>query len=215
MMAGQRQALQMRICRWILGAVVTLLLLMLAGLMFAGRWMAADTGAPVPADVIVILAGSYDRTLHAAELYGKGMARRVVVSRPVPEPVHLRLADRGIPVVPEEDTHRRILSHLGVPENAVDVLPGRVRNTWDEAGALARYVGDRPLRVIVVTSPFHVRRATILFGRRLGSAQQIQVVATPYEDFEWRWWRDTESARAVLLELAKLMYFVVRQDLDR
>jgi uncharacterized SAM-binding protein YcdF (DUF218 family) len=195
--------------------VVTLLLLMLAALVFAGRWMAVDTGMPAPADVVVILAGSHDRTLHAADLYGKGIARRVVVSRPVPEPVHLRLAALGVPVTPEEDTNKRILTHLGVPESAIDVLPGRARNTRDEAVALARYMGERPLRAIVVTSPFHVRRAAILVGRRLGPAQQIQVVATPYEEFEWRWWRDPASARAVLLETAKLLYFVVQADPDQ
>jgi uncharacterized SAM-binding protein YcdF (DUF218 family) len=212
MTAGQRQPMQMRICRWSLIAVATLLLSMLAALVFAGRWMAVDTGTPAPADVVVILAGSYDRTLHAADLYRKGMARRVVVSRPVPEPVHLRLAERGIPVTPEEDTHKRILTHLGVPGSAIDVLPGYARNTRDEAAALARYMGERSLRVIVVTSPFHVRRAAILVGRRLGQAQLIQVVATPYEEFEWRWWRDPASARAVLLELAKLLYFAVQRD---
>lgn len=215
MMADQRQPLQLRICRWVLVFVLALLLLVLVALVFAGRWMAADTGAPEPADVVVILAGSYDRTLHAADLYGKGMARRVVVSRPVAEPVHLRLAALGIPVSPEEDTHKRILIHQGVPESAIDVLPGRARNTRDEAAALARYMGDRPLRAIVVTSPFHVRRAAILVGRRFGPAQHIQVVATPYEEFEWRWWRDPDSARAVLLETAKLLYFVLQGDSAR
>lgn len=212
--SDQRLPLQMRICRWVFALLTTLLLLMLAALVFAGRWMAADTGEPQPADAIVILAGSYDRTLHAAELFGKGMARRVIVSRPVPEPIHLRLAERGIPVTPEEATHNQILTHLGVPANAIDVLPGRARNTRDEAAALARYMGDRPLRVIVVTSPFHVRRAAILIGRRLGPTQQVQVVATPYEEFEWRWWRDPASARSVLLELAKVLYFLVQGDAD-
>ncbi len=212
MTAALRFTLQGRICRWALVVLATLLLLMLAALVFAGRWMAVGKGNPEPADVVVILAGSYDRTLHAADLYRKGMARRVVVSRPVPEPVHLRLAERGIPVTPEEDTHKRILTHLGVPGSAIDVLPGYARNTRDEAAALARYMGERSLRVIVVTSPFHVRRAAILVGRRLGQAQLIQVVATPYEEFEWRWWRDPASARAVLLELAKLLYFVVQRD---
>lgn len=215
MTAALRFALQGRICRWALVFLATLLLLMLAALVFAGRWMAVGKGNPEPADVIVILAGSYDRTLHAADLYGKGIARRIVVSRPVPEPVHLRLAERGIPVTPEEDTHKKILTHLGVPAHAIDVLPGRARNTRDEAAALASYLGDRPLRAIVVTSPFHVRRAAILIERRLGQAQQIQVVATPYEEFEWRWWRDPASARAVLLELAKVLYFILQGDAER
>jgi uncharacterized SAM-binding protein YcdF (DUF218 family) len=214
-MAGQRPLLQTRICRWILGSAATLLLLMLAALVFAGRWLAVDTGTPAPADVVVILAGSYDRTLHAADLYRKGMARRVVVSRPVAEPVHLRLAALGIPVTPEEETQKKILTHLGVPASAIDILPGSSQNTRGEAKALAGYLGDRTLNVIVVTSPFTARRASFILGHYLARGQKMQVVPTPYEEFEWRWWRDPASARVVLLELAKLLYFFVQEDTGR
>lgn len=215
MTAVQGAALKIRICRWAFLLASTTMLVILVILIFAGRWMAEGTGKPEPADLIVILAGSYDRTLYAADLYDKGIAKHIVISRPVAEPVHLRLAERGISVTPEEEIHKAILIRLGVPASATDVLPGRARNTWDEAVALASYLGDRPARVIVVTSPFHVRRASILLGRRLGKVQHMQVVATPYEEFEWRWWRDPASARSVLLESAKMMYFLLQGDGDR
>ena len=212
MTAGERQPLPARVCRWALLAVLGMLSLMLAALLFAGRWLAVDAAAPAPADVAVVLAGSYDRTLHAADLYGRGMIRRVVVSRPVAEPVHLRLAALGIPITPEEETQKKILTHLGIPANAIDVLPGSSRNTRDEAMALARYLGDRPMRVIVVTSPFNARRAGFILSRYATHGQQIEVVPTPYEEFEWRWWRDPASARVVLLELAKVLYFFLQGD---
>jgi uncharacterized SAM-binding protein YcdF (DUF218 family) len=64
-------------------------------LAFAGRWLAATSEKPVAADLIVVLAGSHDRTLYAADLYHQGIARRVTLSRPIPEPVHNRLAALG------------------------------------------------------------------------------------------------------------------------
>lgn len=207
-----RRPLPERVCRWTLVILAGLMLLMAGTLVFAGRWLAVEGDAPAASDVAVVLAGSYDRTLHAADLYRQGKVRRIVISRPEPEPVHLRLARRGISIVSEEETQRQILKHLGVPPGVTDVLPGSSRNTRDESIALARYLGDRPLRVIVVTSPFSARRAAIILGHYVTRGQQVQVVATPYEEFEWRWWRDPASARVVLLELAKVIYFFLQGD---
>ncbi len=177
-------------------------------LAFAGRWLAATSEKPVAADLIVVLAGSHDRTLYAADLYHQGIARRVTLSRPIPEPVHNRLAALGVKFMREEDVQLEILSRLNVPQGQIDFLPGMARNTRDEAESLAKMIGDRPLRVVVVASPYNVRRATIILRNRLPPAVSLQVVATPYEEFEWRWWRDAASARAVILELAKILYFI-------
>lgn len=211
-MTGARKPLADRLCRWTFAAFVALLLLMGGALVFAGRWLAMEADAPIAGDVAVVLAGSYDRTLHAVDLYRQGLVRRVVISRPVAEPVHLRLARRGISIASEEDTQRQILTRLGVPASVTDVLPGSSRNTRDESVALARYLGDRPLKVIVVTSPLSARRVAMILGRHVTRGQLVQVVATPYEEFEWRWWRDPASARVVLLELAKVVYFLLQRD---
>jgi len=215
MTTSWRQIVSAKACRWVLLVLTGMLVLLLGALIFAGRWLAVEAVVPRAADVVVILAGSFDRTLHAADLYNKGMARRVAISRPVAEPVHLRLAERGFPMATEEDIHRRILLHLGIPETAIDFLPGYSQNTRDEGLALARYLSDQQLRAIIVTSPYHVRRASIILRRYLADSQPIQVVPTPYEEFEWRWWRDPASARSVLLELAKVLYFVVQGDTNR
>jgi uncharacterized SAM-binding protein YcdF (DUF218 family) len=177
-------------------------------LAFAGRWLAATSEKPVAADLVVVLAGSHDRTLYAADLYHQGIARRVILSRPIPEPVHNRLAALGVKFMREEDVHLEILARLKVPREQIDFLPGMARNTRDEAESLAKMIGDRQLRVVIVASPYNVRRASMILQSRLPASVSLQVVATPYEEFEWRWWRDASSARAVILELAKILYFI-------
>jgi uncharacterized SAM-binding protein YcdF (DUF218 family) len=159
------------------------------------------------ADIAVVLAGSYDRTLYAADLYNKAIVHRVAISRPVAEPEELHLIARGIPITVEEDVHKRILLSLGVPVTAIDFLPGRSRNTIDETTALSNYLGSHELKAIVITSPYVVRRASRIFGRRFPQSQ-VQVVGTPYEEFDWRWWESPASARAVVLELLKSLHFL-------
>jgi uncharacterized SAM-binding protein YcdF (DUF218 family) len=177
-------------------------------LTFAGRWLAATSEKLVEADLVVVLAGSHDRTLYAADLYHQGIARRVILSRPIPEPVHNRLAALGVKFMREEDVQLEILARLNVPQGQIDFLPGMARNTRDEAESLAKMIGDRQLRVVIVASPYNVRRASMILQSRLPASVSLQVVATPYEEFEWRWWRDASSARAVILELAKILYFI-------
>lgn len=178
----------------------------IAGLGLAGRWLQGGAVPVAGADVAIVLAGSYDRALYAADLYKAGTVQRVAVSRPAPEPVHKRLAALGIPVTSEDETTRLILVRSGVPEANIDVLPGEALNTRDEAAAIERYLADSKKRVIVVASPYSRRRAEWIISRRV-AADRLQVVATPYEEFDWRWWRSPESARAVVVELMKMIYF--------
>jgi uncharacterized SAM-binding protein YcdF (DUF218 family) len=64
------------------------------------------------------------------------------------------------------------------------------------------------MRLILVTSPAHTRRARIIFEDALrDSGSVLQVVGTPYEHFDQYWWRDQGSARIVVLELSKLVYY--------
>ncbi len=214
MTAESRALVQARICRWVAAILAGLFLSAIGTLLLAGLWLQTGASPVADADVAVVLAGSYDRTLYAADLYNKGIVRRVAISRPVAEPEQIHLAARGIAVTPEEDVHKRILLHLGVPETAIDFLPGYSRDTRDEAVALSNYLGSRDLKVIVITSPYVVRRASLIFARRFGESQ-VHVVATPYESFDWRWWENPSSARAVVLEVVKSVHLLALEAAGR
>jgi uncharacterized SAM-binding protein YcdF (DUF218 family) len=118
---------------------------------------------PRPAPAVVVLSSmlqrdgtlsssSQERLVHGYELLGEGHARRLVVTR---------LAWRPYSYVPAVSAQMRRL-HLDCPIDEV----GPVRNTHDEAVAVTRLARERGWdRVLLVTHPWHMRRAAALFEK--------------------------------------------------
>jgi len=119
----------------------------------------------------------------------------------------------GLPT--EGDVHRQQALALGFPAKAMVVTP-YVRNTAEEARAVAAQL-PRGSRVLLVTSAFHMARASALFTR-----QGLEVVAYPV-DFQargawvgsvlkdFRYWLPTadgleSSSRALREMLGRLIY---------
>jgi uncharacterized SAM-binding protein YcdF (DUF218 family) len=121
---------------------------------------------PQSADAVVALSAGVtadgymtqqatDRTLKAVELVKNGIAPVLVVTRE-------ERRGRGFLLSPERD-QRRIASLAGV--NQV-LTTKRVKNTHDEAVAVATTARARGWRrIILVTSPFHSRRACATFEK--------------------------------------------------
>jgi uncharacterized SAM-binding protein YcdF (DUF218 family) len=172
---------------------------------YAARWLKQDD-APIKADAIVVLAGRFERSMHAADLYRAGQAPVVMLSEAVPDAGSRRLEELGIKLPSAIEVHGRILAAKGVPENAVHKLGGKALSTADEARAIAARFGKPGQRVLVVTSPSHVRRARMIVGDALQGAQ-LAVCATPYETFPDEWWRSQDAARDVLLEWSKIVFY--------
>lgn len=176
-------------------------------LALASSWLLASD-SPARADVIVVLAGDVRRARYAADLYREGHAAEVLISRPERERWERMLDDMGISFPLAEELNAEVLRRAGVPGQSIRFFGEHSLSTFDEAQALRkRYDGGTPT-LLVVTSPYHVRRAKLVLARVLPSARLL-VVATPYEDFPLRWWTSQEAARAVLLETAKFGYFLV------
>ena len=195
-------------CRWL--GYATLLAIFGGGiaLLTAGFWLVPAQEPPRPADVIVVLAGGFERSLYAADLYQQGLAPKVWVSRPARDGGARQLEEIGIVLPSEEEIHRRILMQKKVVPADVEFFGAGSLSTAEEAHALRDKLAATPRRLIIVTSPAHTRRARIIFNDALSTqGSALQVVATPYEHFETYWWRDQGSARSVILELAKLAYY--------
>lgn len=187
-------------CLVVVGGATALLAL-------ASTWLIASD-SPAPADAIVVLAGDVRRARHAADLYRDGYGTEVLISRPERERWEQMLDGMGIPFPLAEDLNAEVLKRAGVPERAIGFFGEHSLSTFDEALALRKRYAGRVPTLLVVTSPYHVRRAKLVLGRNFPNAR-VLVVATPYEDFPARWWTSQEAARAVLLETAKFGYYLV------
>lgn len=157
-----------------------------------------------PADAIVVLAGNAPTRLeHAIELYEQGLAPLIVVSD---ERVRTHGTDTTWYAL-----YRAGLSAPQLPETALVVLTDPPpESTLDEARRVSRLLSARGARsAILVTDPFHSRRASWLFGaqfRRLG----LSLRSSPSEgavDLS-AWLQEPRAGRTVLQEYAKLLWYV-------
>lgn len=194
------------ICK-ITGAV-TLLTLAAAVLLFltASSWLPVQ-GEPRQADYIVVLAGSPARALYAADLYNQGYAPRVLVSKPWRDDVLRRLEALDVPYTFDEEVNVQTLLAKGVPRSAIGIFGAANMSTAQEAMVLQQRFAGTAERLLVVTSPYHVRRTRMIFNDLLPCCEH-QIVGTPYEPFADKWWQDRQSARALVLESAKFIFYL-------
>jgi uncharacterized SAM-binding protein YcdF (DUF218 family) len=175
------------------------------GLNYAAAWLSAGD-RPQKADAILVLGGSFTRPFQAADLYRQGLARKIYVSVPLRED-QLRLLDEaGIAYPREEEVVRQVLLKKGVPASAIEYFGKASVSTAAEAQAARALFARGAPRLLVVTSPYHLRRTRMTFADALPAAD-IRVIATSYDPFPQAWWKDQNAARNVLLELAKITFY--------
>ncbi len=186
-------------------SVIVVLVLLTTLLAFAASWL-LQADEPQSADAIVILAGDARRTRHASDLFRQGFAPRVLVSRPVRTAREKLLDGLDIPFPRAEQLDSEVLRKTGVPAVNIAFFGDGSVSTFDEALALKRVFAGKAPRLLVVTSPYHVRRARMILADALPGVA-LRVVATPYEEFPARWWTSQDAARDLLLEMAKLGFY--------
>jgi uncharacterized SAM-binding protein YcdF (DUF218 family) len=182
------------------GMIGLLVLLGLAALRFPQQVLTVDSG-PVRADAIVVLGGGMgERPVRAAELFSERAAPKIIVTGG---------GDTGDNV--------RLLGARGLPASAVEVEP-RARSTKQNAQftiPLLRRLGSErraqgaegPLRVIIVTSWYHSRRALHAFQHY---APDIQFYSRPsYFAFPRADWSPQGIRGYVRAEYVKLLGYWV------
>jgi uncharacterized SAM-binding protein YcdF (DUF218 family) len=190
---------------FLLVASITIAVGAAVGLFYAGGWLSA-ADRPLKADAIVVLGGDFSRPFQAADLYRRGLAPRIYVSAPARKSDYRLLDESGIPYPRDEDVMRQGLIKKGVPASAIEFLGKDLISTAAEAQAARALFAKRAPRLLVVTSPYHLRRARMIFSDALPLAS-IRMIATSYDSFPSSWWKDQDAARNVLLELAKITFY--------
>jgi uncharacterized SAM-binding protein YcdF (DUF218 family) len=163
------------------------------------RWLVVED-AFVDADAAVVMAGDpdYERTATAAALVRSGRVRLLVLTGGEPGPGDSASSLRAKAIA------------LGVDPSAIR-WEAESRSTRGSVVALLPVLAREDVdSVVLVTSPYHQRRAS-LAARRAWPG--IRVSSRPASPSSWSprsWWKDARSRRVVLGEYLKLAYYTVR-----
>jgi len=165
-------------------------------------------------DLIVCLAGAdVERALAGGDLFARGLAPKIFISREsLPDGLET-LRQRGIDYPESIDRVMMILKGLGVPESALIRNDRPMESTFHEADAAAALVREKKYRsLILITSPTHSRRTWLTFRKALPDKEvRIAVLPTPYSQFRAEdWWKTRRYLREVILEYQKLIYYSVK-----
>lgn len=165
------------------------------------------------ADVVVILGGGVEqRTKVAADLYRKGLAKRILISD-VLDSSHAIVGGHFSDTTISQEALRR----YGIPEGAVETFGIANQSTKEEAEAL-RYWSDRNTAVsfIIPTEFLFSRRVRWIFNREFaGRDINLTVISIETPHYNRKdWWKRDEGKRAFKTELMKLIYYRIWYLLD-
>jgi uncharacterized SAM-binding protein YcdF (DUF218 family) len=186
----------------LLRLVVAVVVLLALALLAPGFILDAPQASPAPSDAIVVISGDEQmaRFAEGVNLYQQGFGKYLVFSGAA--------YDNG---TSNADVMHDLAIQRGVPEKAILDEP-LGEDTWGNAVYTRQVLEEHGLRsAILVTSPYHLRRAQVTFDAAYaGSGITLMVHAAP--DSQWRkqsWWQQAETRRLTLTELQKLAYIVV------
>ena len=188
--------------RFLLGFLLGALSIV-ALLVGVGHWL--DLSDPLGhADAIVAISGDTGaRADSAIALWKQGYAPVLIFSGGSSDPESVASAE----------LMKRAAVAAGVPANAI-IVEGSSATTEENAQRVAELMKTAGLRsAILVTSPYHQRRAAFLFEREFDRAG-LSFRNHPADDPDWDanlWWASEPSRSLTLVELAKLGALVAGQ----
>jgi len=150
--------------------------------------------APQKADVIIVLAGDPlgSRVVYAAKLYQEGYADKVMLSGD------------------ERDMTHQALSG-GIPGSAI-ILENQSQTTFENAKYSFKIMEVQGYKsAIVVTSPYHTRRSSIIFAHFFKEIH-LTICSVPYNPaMTQSWWKSNNSSQFVISEYLKLAWYYLIQ----
>lgn len=168
------------------------------------------TDALEVADVIIVPGWTHESgALEAADLYKRGIASRVAVLGPAPEPSRQELIRRGVVGVGDPWVVS-LMKRLGV--QTIEVMPGYSTGTDADGNLIASWLVRNHLRsAVVVATTEHTRRLRRIMHRALeDKAVSALVVSARFSTYEPdRWWKTRTGVRTTVIELQKLLLDVV------
>jgi uncharacterized SAM-binding protein YcdF (DUF218 family) len=172
-----------------------------------GNFLIIQDG-PTPADVMHVIAGDDYRTEYAIQLYKQGLAKTIFFTGGWCAHHKYYHGEHGMQLALLE----------GIPQEAIAYDDSPVFSTYDEAVLLKKYLDvnlPAPQSIIVVSDPFHMRRARWTNEMVFGKGMKISMLPVPFDQtpFKQHWWTDDSSRRYVRDEYIKMVYYYFRYQL--
>ena len=183
--------------RWLLAVVLAVVLVLATypiWLTVLGGYL-VHSDAPVPADMIVVLAGDFtgSRILTAGNLVRQGFAHQALISGPA-----------GVYGIYESELAIAMAVRNGYPAAYFVAFPNDSKSTASESEAVISELRKLHVHKIdLVTSNFHTRRAAKIF-RSHAPDMEVHVVAAPDRYFTPNgWWKEREGRKTFVMEWMK------------
>lgn len=186
--------------------VVVVAALAVAAIAMIPRWLGLTDGLQ-KADAIVAISGGDTpaRTNEAIRLYHEQWAPALIFSGAAQDPQSPSNAEMM----------RQTAIRAGVPPSAIEVEE-QAGDTMDNAAETAKIVRAKGYKtIILVTSPYHQRRAWLEFKAAVGSEVVILNRPAP-QDRHWpahTWWTKPYSLALGIGETVKTAYVELRQQI--
>jgi uncharacterized SAM-binding protein YcdF (DUF218 family) len=203
--------------RLALGAIVTAAACVLALAVLANpiaRFLIVRA-EPSHADIVVVLSGSSvyeERIRHGIAVLLEGRALSIVLTN---DGLRGRWSRRRQANLTSTERAKDAVLDAGINDQRLITLPQRVNSTYDEAVAVRGFAEKAGIRsVLVVTSPYHSRRALWVFRRVLEPAGvEVGIDSPPPGEQSPRpdtWWLSRTGWHSVALEYVKLAYYLIK-----
>ena len=164
---------------------------------------------PMPVEYVLVLNGGPEtRPFVAAAMVKAGLVNKVLLTTASPTPD----TENGT-LPPEHEIVSRVLQARGVNAEQIDVIPGEIASTYDEACALSRFLQAHPAEsVAIVTNDFHTRRTRSVFQRVIGDTSvRLSFVAAPVDYIRSdNWWKSAAGMKLYATEYCKSAYYWCR-----
>lgn len=183
----------------LLVGMITLLVGGVAVVLYGIGWFLSPQNPLQKSDAIVAISGgeTESRALEAVKLYKEGWAPTIIFSGAASDPASPSNAL----------TMKRLAVQNGVPTS--DILLDEVStNTLENASDVAFIVKSHNFQsIILVTSPYHQRRASVAFTEALGKT--VTIINHSTTDSLWRrshWWATSYTRQLTFSELQKTVF---------
>ena len=162
-----------------------------------------------PVDIIHVIAGDDYRTDYALQLYKQGYAKYIFFTGGWCKYHGYYHGEHA----------QELALSQGVLEEAIIYDDSLVTSTYDETALLTAWITESQIpisSVIVVSDPFHMRRARWTAQHLLGDEVEILMAPVPFEQtpYKQQWWTDSVSRNYVKNEYIKSVYYFFRYQLS-